>query len=450
MCAARCYLSTLAGAHTILTELMIILALVLANGFFSGAEIALVALRKTRIQELAEEGRSSARAALALKENPERFLATVQVGITVVSAAAAAFGGESIATRIAPELRRISWIGDRAAGLSLALVIAIISYLSIVVGELVPKSLALRSAEKYALVVAKPLLALAWLTRPLIWFLGLSANVVLKPFGDRTTFTETRYSAEELQDLMEKAAQAGTIHPEAVEIAARALDLPDLTVADVMVPRQDVVVLPRHASPEQLQAILRKRTHSRMPVYEERIDNIVGYITVKDLLFTPWAAKPDALETILRPAYFVPESKLAVELMKEMRGLHMTLAIVVDELGGTSGIVTMEDLLEELVGDIFSEHAREVPELISQQADGSAIVSGTAPVRDVNRALGIELPEEGAWTTVAGLCLATLGRIPLAGDHLEIADGISLEVLDASPRRIRSVRVRPHVAASTD
>jgi len=396
--------------------------------------------------EQAEAGSGAAKAALALKDNPESFLATVQVGITVVGAAAAAFGGESIATRLAPELRRISWIGDHAGGVALAIVIVCISYLSIVIGELVPKSLALRSAESYALLVSKPLLGLSWFARPLIWLLGVSANLVLKPFGDGTTFTETRYSAEELQDLVEQAARAGTIHPDAGEIAQRALDLPELTVADVMVPRQTVVAIHKGVSAEQLREVLEKRLHSRIPVYEEHIDNVIGYVAVKDLLLTPWSENPAVIAEVMRPPYFVPEAQLAVELLKDMRGRHLTFAVVVDEQGGTAGIITIEDLLEELVGEIFSEHAGDVPQLIKLQDDGSAVVAGSAPVRDVNRELDIELPEDGAWTTVAGLYLATLGRIPTVGDQLEVGEGISLEVLDATPRRIRSVRVRPSVA----
>lgn len=399
-----------------------------------------MALRKSRIQELADDGVQNARAVLALRENPERFLATVQVGITVVGSTAAAFGGESIATRLAPMLEPISWIGDRARGVSLALVIAGISFLSIVVGELVPKSLALRGAERFALLVGRPLLALAWLARPLVWLLGSSANFLLRPFGDQTTFTETRYSAEELQDLVEEATKSGMIHPEAGEIAQRALDLPTLTAADVMVPRQDVVMIPRDAAPEELRRIMLLRTHTRLPVFEERVDNIVGYVNVKDMLAMAWDQKLIKLEDVMREPYFVPESKLAVELMKEMRSTHTPFAIVVDEGGGTSGIATMEDLVEELVGEIFSEHSREVPELIKKEPDGSAIVSGITHIRDVNRALGIELPEEGTWTTVAGLCLAIAGRIPAAGELLQVAKGITLEIMEVSPKRIRTVR----------
>jgi putative hemolysin len=428
---------------SITAELLVIVALVLANGFFAGAEIAVVALRRTRIQELAEQGRRGTRAVLALRANPERFLATVQIGITVVGATAAAFGGETIAARLQSKFERVIWIQQYAEGAALAVVVAGISYLSIVVGELVPKSLALRSAERYALLVAQPLVALSWVARPVVWFLGTSANLLLKPFGDKTTFTETRHSAEELQALVAQATKAGTIHPEAGEIASRALEMPELRVADVMVPRQDVTMIPRHAPPEILRRILLEQTHSRMPVYEERIDNVVGYISIKDLLAIAWDRQLIVLEDVIRVPYFVPESKLAVELLKDMRDRHMPFAIVVDEQGGMSGIVTMEDLVEELVGEIFSEYAPDEPQLIMKEPDGAAVVSGRAPLREVERALGIELPDEGAWTTIAGLSLAISGTIPSAGEVLRLPNGITIEILDASPRRVRTVRVRP-------
>jgi putative hemolysin len=434
-----------------LTELIIILALVLANGVFAGAEIAIVALRRTRIQELAAEGRGSARAILALRNEPERFLATVQIGITVVGAAAAVFGGASLATRIEPMLSRVDVIGEHAEGVALALVIAFISFLSIVVGELVPKSLALRGAERYALLIGKPLLALSWLFKPLVWLLTFSANLVLKLFGDSTTFSETRHSAEEIQQLVEEATKTGSIHPEAGQIASRALELPELTVADMMVPRQDVVMTSRHAPPEELRRILVEHAHSRMPVYEEQIDNVVGYVSVKDILTLTLKQKPIVVDDIMRPPYFVPESRKALELLQDMRVRYTPFAIVVDDWGGTSGIVTMEDLVEELIGEVFSEHVEPTPQLITKEADGSALVNGKAAIREVNRALGLELPEEGSWTTIAGLCLSLARRIPSNGESLKTLNGIALEVVDATPRRIRLVRVlTPVVGSATE
>lgn len=425
-----------------MTEAIIILLLILTNGLFSGAEIAVVALRKSRLQELVEGGSGSARAALRLKESPERFLATVQIGITVVSATAAAFGGASIAARIAPLLAQVGWIGAHAEQVALALVIALVSYLSIVIGELVPKSLALQAAETYALLVGRPLLALSWLAKPLVAFLTASSNVLLRPFGDRTTFTESRLSAGELQQLVAEAREAGTVHRDAAEIAARALEFPELTAADVMIPRQDVVMLPRHAPWDDVRRILLEHTHSRMPVYEGRIDNVVGYVSVKDLLALAWEQQLIVLDDVMRPPYFVPESQRAVDLLQNMRSRRLPFAIVVDEQGGTSGIVTIEDLLEELVGEMFNEHAEQGPQLVRREPDGSVLIAGMAPLRDVNRALGIELPEEGDWTTVAGLCLAFSGRIPSEGEAITLPNGLVLEVVDATPRRIRTVRIR--------
>ena len=425
-----------------MTELLIILALILANGFFAGAEIAVIALRRNRIEELAQEGKKSASAVLALRDQPERFLATVQVGITVVGATAAAFGGASIAAKIAPIFAKVSWIGGSADALALALVIAAISYLSIVLGELIPKSLALRGAERFSLVVARPLLWLSWLARPIVWLLSSSANLLLKPFGDHTTFSEARYSAEELQHLVEEAGKSGMIHPDAGEIASRALDLPDLTAADVMIPRQEVVMIPHDASEEALRETLLTHPHSRMPVYQDRVDNIVGYLGIKDLLARAVRNEPFVLSELIRPAYFVPETMTAMALLADMRRRRVFFAIVVDEQGGTSGIVTMEDLVEELTGEIFSEYVAHVPKLIREEPDGSALVSGAAPIREINRALDIELPEEGDWTTLAGLCLALAGKIPSAGEVLQLPDGLSLEIVEASARRVRTVRVR--------
>jgi putative hemolysin len=430
------------GDAPILPELLLLLALVLANGIFAGAEIAIVALRKTRLQELIDGGRSSARAVLLLKECPERFLATVQIGITVVGASAAAFGGASLAERIAPLLARIGWLAPHADSVALGLVIAFVSYLSIVLGELVPKSLALRSAETYALLVSRPLVWLSWLARPLVWFLTASSNAVLRPFGDRTAFSEVRHSAEELRQLVEEAAREGTVHPHACEIASRALDFGELTAGEVMVPRPQVVMLPRHATPEEVRRILLESTHSRMPVYEGRVDNVVGYVNVKDLLAFAWEQKLIVLEDVMRPAYFVPEPQRAVDLLQDMRRKRIPFAIVVDEQGGMSGIITFEDLVEELVGELFNEHSRDVPESILREPDGALVVSAGAPIREVNRALQAELPENGEWRTVAGLCLAITGRIPCTGERLELPNGLTLEIVDATARRVRQVRIR--------
>jgi putative hemolysin len=427
----------------VLADLALILLLIVANGIFAGAEIAVVALRRSRVLELVEAGRRGARSVLALRSDPERFLATVQIGITVVSATAAAFGGSTVASRIVPVLIDLGVAPRWAEKIALALIVAIVSYLSIVIGELVPKSLALHRPETYALLIARPLLALSWIARPLVRLLTVSSNALLVPLGDRTTFTETRHSAEELQHIVEEAAKAGTVHPQVGEIASRAIDFADLTAGDVMVPREQVVVLPRHASSDDIRRLLLEHGHSRIPVFEERVDNVVGYLNTKDILAMAWERDLILLDDLVRPAYFVPDSTPAVELLQEMRRRHVLIAMVVDERGGMEGIITMEDLVEELVGEIFSEHVKHVPELFRREPGGTVLLDGATPVRDVNRALDLGLPEHESWNSVAGLCLASAGRIPGVGERIVLDQGLILEIVDATPRRVRRVRVHP-------
>lgn len=426
-----------------LTELCILFALMLVNGVLAGAEIAIIAVRTTRLNDLVAAGSGAARAVQALREQPERFLATVQIGITVVSATAGAFGGATLAEDLAPVLARVDVLAPWSAQLALASVVTLLSYFSLVVGELVPKSLALKAAEPYALFLGRPLLWLSNLARPLVWLLTASSNVLLSPFKDRTSFIEARLSPDELSQLVEEATRVGSLNPRAGEIASRALKLPELAAADVMVPRPKVVALRRGATREELRRLLLERTHSRFPVVEGDVDHVVGYVSVKNVLAMAWEEPLFVLEDLMRPAFFVPETKSVVDLLTEMRTRRVPFGVVVDERGGMAGIVTLEDVLEELVGEIFSEHVVDVPEFFHKERDGSVTVLGSVAIRDVNRELGLALPEDGQWTTVAGLCLSLAQRIPARGERLTTKDGVTLEVVDASARSVRAVRIRP-------
>ncbi len=419
----------------------------LANGVFAGAELAIVALRKTRLAQLVDEGRASARAVKRLRDQPERFLATVQVGITVVGATAAAFGGAALAGRLAPHLRAIGPIEPWADELALALVIALVSSLTIVLGELVPKSLALRASEPYALLVARPLLGLSTVARPIIWLLTQASNLVLRPFGDRTTFSEARLSAEEIELLVEEAGKVGALDEPTAEIASRALAFRDLTAGDVMVPRSRIVALARDAPPDELKRMLLEEGHSRMPVYDGSLDDLVGYVMAKDLAAMAWERQLIVLDDLLRPVHFVPASAKAVYVLRELQRRRTQIAVVVDEHGGVAGLLTLEDLVEELVGEIVGE--REEPEALYQpEPGGTALVRGDAPIREVNRALELELPEGEGYTTIAGLCIALAGAVPERGARVLAPDGTELEIVDASPRVVRLVRIRPATVAS--
>ena len=410
------------------------------NGLFSGAEIAVVALRKSRLSQLVEGGSGAARAVERLRAEPERFLATVQIGITVVGASAAAFGGATIAAELGAALAPLPLLGPYAPELALGVVVVAISTLSIVLGELVPKSLALRAGERYALLAARPLLALSTAARPVVWLLTSASNLVLRPFGDRTTFTESRVSAEELEALVDEAGQLGALDLPTAEIASRALAFRDLTAGEVMVPRSRIVALERDASPEEIRRVLTEHGRARMPVYQGTLDGIVGYVVAKDMAAMAWERGLVVLQDLLRPAMFVPTTAPAVKVLRDMQRRRSPLAMVVDEHGGVAGLLTLEDLVEELVGELADEE--EVPEaLVAHEPGGAALVSGHAPVRDVNRALDLSLPEGEGYSTVAGLCIARIGAVPERGARLLIGD-VELEVVDATPRQVRRLRLR--------
>ncbi|HNN95171.1 MAG TPA: hemolysin family protein [Pseudomonadota bacterium] len=425
-----------------MTEAIIILALIVANGLFSGAELAVISLRKTRLRELIDEGHARARAVQALRDQPERFLATVQSAITVIGAAAAAFGGDVFAERLARLVAHAGLLAPYAKQIGFALVVGTISFLSLVLGELVPKSLALRSNEGYAMFMGPVLLGLSHISRPFIWILTSASNLVLRLFGDKTSFTETRLSPDELREMVEEAAKTGALDPRAGELAARAIDFRELSVASVMVPRVRVVSISREASAEQLQRALSQHVHTRIPVYEGTADNVVGYVATKDLIVPTLGGEPFTVDKFMRPIRFVPGSVRALDLMHDMQQQRGSIAVVVDEQGGMLGLITIEDLIEELVGKIFSEHDA-VANTIQREPSGTALVMGTTPVREVNRALKTELPESEQWHTIAGLCISLAHEIPAQGTRLTASDGSELEIADASPRRVRAVRIHP-------
>lgn len=423
-------------------EICILVALVLVNGLFAGAEMAVVSVRASRVAELVATGRTAALALERLRAKPERFLATVQVGITVVSAAAGAFGGAALSEDFAPLVASVPLLAPYAEELALGIVVAGLAYLSLILGELVPKSLALRSSESFALLVARPLLGLAWLATPLVWFLTASSNIVLRAFGDRTNFLESRVSVDELLHLVGEAQSGGEISHHTGEIAARALEFEELAISEVMVHRRNVVGLDVDSEVSALRSALLDVGHSRVPVFEGTIDNVTGYVHVRDVLEAVWSNAPLDLRSLARPGWFVPETKPAADVLREMQSKALHLAFVVDEHGGTAGIVTLEDLLEEIVGEIFSE---DDPGHLWQKvhADGGFVVPGNVSLRDVDRALGTELADERA-DTLGGLCTVLAGgHLPKSGEKYTAGDGTALEVLEASVRRVRTVRVRP-------
>lgn len=419
-------------------ELLIILVLVLANGLFAGAEIAVLTASKVKLQTRTAARDRRALAVTRLRDQPERFLATVQIGITVIGSAAAAFGGSRMSGDLEPVLEPV--FGAYAGEIAFGLIIAFVSFLSLVLGELVPKSLALRYADGYAMFIGRALLALSRVARPLVWFLTTCSNVVLRMFGDRTSFTEARMSRDELRQMVEDAAKVGSVDARSSEIAARALEFSDVMVSEVMVRRAEIVAIPRDASAEDVQRILLEEGHSRMPVYDGDLDHVVGYIVARDVLALAWEGALVSVADIVRPIFAVPLNAKINVVLRDMQTRRSQIAIVVDEHGGVVGLITMEDLTEELVGDIVSEND-DPEQILEKEPDGSVLVPGWLPVRKLNRALDLALPISRESTTVAGLCMALAMSVPPAGARLQATDGTTIEIIDASPRRVRMVRV---------
>lgn len=424
-----------------MTGFLVVLALVVVNGLFAGAEIAVLTLRRTRLDELVEEERAGARALAALRADPEGFLATVQIGITVVGAAAAAFGGATLSAPLAAALETAGAPREIADDVALAVVVVVVSFLSLVVGELVPKSLAMRFAERYALAIARPLALLSRLARPAVRLLTACSNGVLRLFDDRTSFVEARLSKDELRTLVEETATTGGLDPRAGEIAARALDLPGVKVAAVMTPRPSVISLDATASREEVVAVVGRSRYARFPVHDGGLDGVTGYVLGREVLARAVEGAASPLAGIVREAPIFPETVELLAVLRELQERHVPIGFVVDEQGGFTGLVTLEDLLEELVGEIF--HEKEVVAVpYREDGPGAWVVEGRAGVRDVNRALGVELPEDPAWATVAGLVLNRLERIPPAGTTFaEEESGLTIEVVESTPRRITRVRL---------
>ena len=434
-----------------MVELVAILVLILLNGVFSGAEIAILTIRDTRLQQLVETGSRRARTVANLRNQPERFLATVQIGITVVGAAAAALGGATTAETLSAVFTGMGMTDGTAHIVALVLVVATISYLSIVLGELVPKSLALRHAERYALLIGPMVWTVAWMVGPAVRALTASSNLVLRPFGDRTTFSEARLSPEELQELVEQAGKTGALDEETSEIASRALDFGALTAGEIMLPRNRIDALPRNASFEDVKQHLLEEGHSRMPVYEGSLDNIVGYVSAKDVLAMAWEGKLVVLEDLIRAPLFLPEATRATEILERMRERRSAIAFVVDEHGGLSGLITLRDLIEEVLGVLSTDEDQAAEEFVKLEGEDRGLVRGHTPIRELNRALGTDLPEDEDYSTVAGYCLALAGGIPQRGTKLTAPDGTRFEIVDASPHLVRQVRVtRPSQRTDPD
>jgi putative hemolysin len=422
-----------------LTGIFLLIALI---GFFSASEVGVLASRKSRIRELAEEGDKRAASVLAFQQDPERFLATVHVGVVFSLVLASGLAGMLGVEYLEPAFKSslIPWIRDTSGWFTLGTVVLVIGFLVVVLGELVPKSLALHSPVNVSLAIAAPLRLFSVAFRVPALVLTWASNFLLAPFKDRTTFTESRISEEEFKLMLEEGAKQGVIDKTEHDLISSVFEFTDTTAKEVMIPRPDIVALDVDMPRDKTIKVVLEEGYSRMPVYRGTIDNIIGIVYTKDLLGILEYRDLIILHDVIRPAYFVPETKKISQIMRELQARRIHIAVVIDEFGGTEGIITMEDILEEIVGEIHDEYD-EVLKDIEQSADGSFLVNARTGIRDFNEKFQAGLPESQDYETVSGFLSKLTGRIPELNEEI-VHDGLSFGIVKKSQRRVRLVRIR--------
>ena len=424
-----------------LFEIVIIAILVAVNGVFVAAEIALVTVRRSRIRQLTEEGDQRAKRVGRMTDKPGRLLATIQIGITFIGFLAAAFAGASIAQSLADTLRDMGPFSTSADVLALLIVTVIVSLVTIVFGELVPKTLALAHAERYALTLARPIELLGVILSPVVWLLTTVTHGITRLLGVRDMSDEA-LTTEELRILVERSGELGTIEAEEEQMIGSILELGERRVHEVMVARVDMVALAVDASLGDIVETIVSEGHSRIPVYDGNIDNIVGMLYAKDLLpYLVGEDRPPAIRRLVRTPLFVPESMLVDDLLHSLQHRRVHIAIVLDEHGGTAGLVSIEDLIEEIVGEIQDEYDEEDP-MIVPLSENEAQVDGRADVDDLLEHFDTKLQgdDQEEFDTVSGLVYHHIGGVPKVGDTVDV-DGLLLTVEATDGRRVRTVHV---------
>jgi putative hemolysin len=431
-------------------EILIILVLIIANGVFSMSEMAIVSARKVRLQQLANQGDAKAKAALKLAESPNHFLSTVQVGISLIGILTGAFGGATIANRLAVYVKLVPLLAPYSEPISFGIVVLIITYLSLIVGELVPKRLALNNPERIASIVAIPMQALAAIASPVVFLLSASTDLILRVLGI-TASTEPQVTEEEIKILIEQGTEAGTFEEAEQDMVERVFRLGDRPVSYLMTPRPDIVWLDLEDTAEENRQKMVDSAYSRYPVCQAGLDNVLGVIPVTDLLARSFRGEPLDLTVGLRQPVFVPESTRGLKVLELFKQTITHMALVVDEYGVIQGLVTLNDIMSEIVGDVPSTDGQDQPQAV-QREDGSWLLDGMLPVEEFLELFGMEeweSEERGSYQTLGGFVITHLGRIPAAADHFEW-QSMRIEVMDMDGNRVDKVLVVPKATKSAD
>ncbi len=429
-------------------EILFLVLLTLLEAFFVAAEIALVSIRRSRVEQLVEEGEPGARRVRRLLEDPGRFLAVGQLGLTFIGFLASAFAAVSLSQRLSDTLVSAGMDTGTADGVSLLVVTVILALFTIVFAELVPKSLALAHPERFALVLSGPLDLLGSLLAPVVAMLTGLTRAIARPLGADVN-AEAQITAQELRLIVERGGEQGILEAEEEQMINAVIELGDRRLHEVMVPRIAIAALPASASFEEAIDEVIAEGHSRVPVYQASMDEVIGILYAKDLLpfLKAGSGERPTLRTLLRTPVFVPESMTIDDLLHEFQRRKVHIAIVLDEYGGTAGLVTIEDLLEEIVGEIQDEYDVEEP-LIERLDDDRARIDGRASVDDLLDIfdLRLQLEDEDEYDTVGGLVYHRIGGVPVPGDEIQV-DGLRLTVETTDGRRVGKVMViREHDA----
>jgi len=427
-----------------LLRLLGVAALVLANGFFVAAEFALVSIRRTRVEELIQQGKTSALAVKKALEDPDRFIAATQLGITIASLGLGWLGEPALGHLIEPLIKLLpeAWTGLASHTISAGLAFAVITFLHVVIGELMPKSIALQRPEATALIVARPTLFTETLFKPAIWALNGTGNFLLRLLGMRAASGhEMVHSVEELKMLVEASEESGVLEGAERDMLHAVFDFGALTAREVMVPRTEMIALDANASLHELIHIAISHSHTKFPIYEGDIDHVIGIAHVKDLVRVQHDERRTAtVRGLAREIMFVPDTLRLDALLQQFRAKRQHAAIALDEYGGTAGLVTLDDLMEKIVGEVRDPFDKSAPE-IQNLPDGSVLVDGLTLIEDVNDFFGLTLHDEN-YDTIAGFVLGRLGHMAKVGDTVE-TDGVKLKVEAMDGLRIARLSLYP-------
>ncbi len=420
-------------------DILLIIIFIFLNALFAAAEIAVITLRRTRVKQLIDEGNKHAVILDKFRKEPNRFLATIQVGITLSAVLASAIGGATAVEIIKPMLKNvpIPLISVSSQAIAIGIVAAIITYFFIVFGELIPKSIALRHPETTGLLIAPLIEKFSKLVMPFVQILRGTTNLLLKPFGKRA-FSERGYiSEEEIKLLLEEGKERGIFEAEEKELIHSVFEFTDMSVKEVMVPSTQMATISLGMSMEEIKTIIAEEQFSRYPVVGKDLNDIRGILYAKDFLNTLARGGAD-IRKLIKPPFFIPETMKISNLLREMQRKRVHMALVIDEYGGVSGLVTMEDLLEEIVGEIRDEYDIESP--VIQLGDGTFRIDASISIRDLKEDHEIEIPESTEYETLSGFLLTALQRIPKIGDVVEI-EGKKITILEMVGQRIAKVKL---------